>query len=763
MKKLIFVLLFPLTLNASLIVSDDYLSGVRPLGLSGAFTAFADDANAVVYNPAALSLLKYNQALINYSPLYLPGFMKSLLSMVYPVTKNSTLGISWYHLGFADAENGSYGVPELRFGDDLVTVGYGRPFILKNLAIGISAKFSYMSVELDGSSVGRGFGYNLSLSSLYQPLEKIKVGLVLNNIMPSLTKTSLLGTTVRYEDGSENMRFPFSFRMGAYYQPIKNLGIALDFVDPVCLGAEYWLFNMIGLRAGTRFDFPTDTSSSDLLMGALSFSGGASFKYQFGQADYAFTWRDGLPPVHELGMAFSWGYQAYLVDIVSVNINDVFPSLYKTYAKQEVVKLVLKNKSKESLQAKIGFKVDKVMKAPTEKSVLLKPGSLTEVELPAVFAEDILTVKDDSVVSGNIIISYRVEDKESKDISSHRMTLYGRNAFIWDDMDKVASFVTPQDPKVKEFSRGVLQAFRAAGGSVVSKNFHRAMLIFQALGVIGVTYVPDPSNPFGQTQTVIDYIQYPSETLKLRTGDCDDCTVLYASALESIGIRTACLITPDHIFMMFDSGLTADKAYSVFGDNELYIDDGETVWIPVETTMYGKTFFNAVKEGVKEMKKALASEGDESINVVNVGAAWASYQSSVPSVSDYELKQVDAKKMTSQMFKDGLVFIAMSEGQAFNDTMAMLKTTKNDARVNNKMGIYFGKYGFLDIAKEFFTDAAKFDPNWASPRSNMGNFYLLAGDYDKAINEYQAALQIAPSDPEITKNLEYARSLKNRK
>jgi hypothetical protein len=80
-------------------------------------------------------------------------------------------------------------------------------------------------------------------------------------------------------------------------------------------------------------------------------------------------------------------------------------------------------------------------------------------------------------------------------------------------------------------------------------DLEKAKLIFDALGQYGMYYVSDPNDPLG---TGIDYIQTPSETLSLKGGDCDDLAVLYASALESVGVGTALVHVPGHVFVAFE-------------------------------------------------------------------------------------------------------------------------------------------------------------------------------------------------------------------
>jgi len=84
---------------------------------------------------------------------------------------------------------------------------------------------------------------------------------------------------------------------------------------------------------------------------------------------------------------------------------------------------------------------------------------------------------------------------------------------------------------------------------------------------------------------VIDYIQYPRETLRRKSGDCDDLVAIYSAALESLGIYTLVIEVPGHMFMMLATDIDADA--DGYTNNDLYVIHKGKLWIPVETTVVG--------------------------------------------------------------------------------------------------------------------------------------------------------------------------------
>ena len=138
------------------------------------------------------------------------------------------------------------------------------------------------------------------------------------------------------------------------------------------------------------------------------------------------------------------------------------------------------------------------------------------------------------------------------------------------------------------------------------KSISVAASFFDAMGADGITYLADPSAPFtyfeGNAEAV-DTVNFPRETLIRRTGDCDDLTSLYASLLESAGISTGLVDVPGHVFVVFDSGLTADELRRYISPSFGFQVRNGTAWIPVEITMVGKSFNDAWTQGTVELKK----------------------------------------------------------------------------------------------------------------------------------------------------------------
>ncbi|HEY5614826.1 MAG TPA: hypothetical protein VIL52_02310, partial [Bacteroidota bacterium] len=176
----------------------------------------------------------------------------------------------------------------------------------------------------------------------------------------------------------------------------------------------------------------------------------------------------------------------------------------------------------------------------------------------------------------------------------------------WDgNVLSLKAFVTPNDPDLLRFTRTVLSNYKDSLSTIPKEldKFQSAMMLFNEFAS-RMVYVNDPNSSK-------DRVQYPSETLSLRGGDCDDMTVFYATTLASIGVATAFVdvIPPNqpqdgHIYLMFDTGVPAAQAELISSNSKRYVvrknEQGqETVWVPVETTEMSAGFQKAWESGAQ--------------------------------------------------------------------------------------------------------------------------------------------------------------------
>ena len=199
----------------------------------------------------------------------------------------------------------------------------------------------------------------------------------------------------------------------------------------------------------------------------------------------------------------------------------------------------------------------------------------------------------------------------------------GRSDFPWsikgmteaETFELLGVMVTPTDPAVKndliraaanyDPSRGMVSGYQSEGDSDNSV-YQRLDDIWQAeTNEFDMAYISTPvSFAPGDTQA----IRLPSEALSSSSGNCVELALLYASAVEAMGMQPVIVIVPGHAYL------------------GVRVDDTSNSYYFVETTMIGQaTFDEAVTEGGNEWDEAMPHENnnDEGYGWVEVSQARA--------------------------------------------------------------------------------------------------------------------------------------------
>lgn len=286
-------------------------------------------------------------------------------------------------------------------------------------------------------------------------------------------------------------------------------------------------------------------------------------------------------------------------------LSAVYPSSYELLAFRPIGRVRVKNVSDKPIEAKASFYIEKYMNAPTETpSVYILPGEEKEIPFNAVLNDQVKSVNTLTIREGNVYVS-ATPAEEYDDRFQTKVLIHGRND--WDgDVNSLRHFVTPDDPDVLRYTRDILLQFRDSLAAVPREleQVVKARLLFNSFAG-KLVYVDDPKQSS-------DYVQYPTETLTMKSGDCDDMTTCFASLVSSVGISTAFIdvIPPQapeksHVYLMFDSGLDPKFGNRISENSKRYIirknpKGVETIWLPIETTVITKGFDEAWSTGAQE-------------------------------------------------------------------------------------------------------------------------------------------------------------------
>lgn len=291
--------------------------GARPAALGGAFTGLADDAYALVYNPAGLAFLERASA----HGLVESRFGRALYGSIMAGGRNLGVGLVFFNVSnipWRDENNkpvqtGSFDFTQVGFtvagGISLADLPLGAGLgALQNLAVGLRAKILTVSTLPEGS----GAGFSLEPAFFYKlnnigNLGGLRIGVVIEN---------LLGLGVNYGSGHSE-GFPIGLRLGASLSPVPGATIAADIEanGTVHIGGEYKLANAQLARFGVQQLAVRGGLLVNPALVQASVGFGARIRGGL-QFDYTVLTHAELPLTHRVEVAYRFGFQSFLCPLL---------------------------------------------------------------------------------------------------------------------------------------------------------------------------------------------------------------------------------------------------------------------------------------------------------------------------------------------------------------------------------------------------------------------------------------------------------------
>lgn len=499
--------------------------GVRAIGMGGAYSSLADDASALFWNPAGLAWIGHQEFSATRGDLFGSGILDNQLALVLPLSGRQVAGIDWYHSGFDDGELG--------FGENRISAAWSLRFLSWGSAA-LTGKYLTRTTELDGAALGRGSGLGMDLGAIVAPTEALRLGVFGQDVFD---------TRLHYDGGgSDVVAYRRTLRLGGSYAWRQVATVALDLDDRWHLGLEVVPLPQLALRAGGQDDLHGDDGAT--------WSYGAGLKAGALHVDYAYEQHPMLRGSHHVGLSVNFNLNPARIRIERVEAHDVYASLYRSYVDQPIGTAQIRNLEDKPIETQVSVFVPGLMDVPARQSVILRPKALQEVPLRAAISPRVLRQTDDQSAQVQVGASYPSRRLVRTEKASARFVAYAPGAIDWSrGVAQAAAFVTPRDPLIERVARDAVHVVAADGATRFGcRNLAYACALFDVLGTFEIAYVPDPNNPFSsisETAHAVDTIQYPSQTLTRRAGDCDDTTVLMAALLASVGVNTQLVDAPE--------------------------------------------------------------------------------------------------------------------------------------------------------------------------------------------------------------------------
>jgi len=310
-------------------------TSARVQGMGGAFTAVADDINALFINPAGLKGLKETAFLANYTD-WIGDFTYSYFAYAMPMPYGA-VGIQVGYMNYGSFEETTLDNPDgtgnkLSASGSFVGVSYVRALTDK-LGVGITLKVIREAIAREsatGAAVDIGTHYNTGFKNLRIAMAIHNFGTDMSFKGPDLDISGIPeewsslynygGTPLPTTFKTAPYKLPLYFRLGLATDlvnvPLHRFTVDLDVVHPndgnekVMLGMEYAFDNMLFLRGGYRLDPDRTYDEWDNKTYTFGLSGGIGLKIGFGPSrigvDYAIYDNGRLGLNHYITLSYSF-------------------------------------------------------------------------------------------------------------------------------------------------------------------------------------------------------------------------------------------------------------------------------------------------------------------------------------------------------------------------------------------------------------------------------------------------------------------------
>ncbi len=462
------------------------------------------------------------------------------------------------------------------------------------------------------------------------------------------------------------------------------------------------------------------------------------------------------PDSEPIGVFVPGAFNRAPVEIAEVSIGNMLPANYKWYLKNPVGKAVVTNNVNVPFQnVKVSFRLKDFMDFATEKVIeKLEPQGRVEVPLIATVNNKILDITEETPIQAEVEVTYFESGKPHQVSIAKPLRIYARNAMIWDNPERVNAFINVNDPIVKRFQTGVRNdapPASAAAGSLNSKLL-TAIRLWTAVGEAGIRFQAAANNPF---ETIsqdpnfpVDYTQFPRDTIKNKTGECDDLATLLASLFSGANVATALLDYPGHIALMFDTG-AKDAEGAGLPEADLVKYNG-TWWLPIEPTQVGSSFAEAHRYAVtayREMEKS------GRVKVIDPAKAVDTFEPVTMPNTDWVAPMPDPAALAKKVESEAKGYAQRRYEFLKGGLEAKVAADASDVEALNGLGLLEVEMGKLDAAKARFEKAHEVDGTDAAILNNLGGVAFSKAEWATARTFFEKAAEQDPSDPGVWLNL----------
>jgi len=292
--------------------------GARYVGMGEASVACVNDAYAMYWNPASLTLLPRSNLLFTNVD-WIDDVQLNYVVFGKPIGDGSAFGISLTALTMGEMEVTTVKEPEgtgetFTASDYALSLGYARK-LTDRFSLGLSAKYIHERLSEERAS-GIAFDFG---TLFYTGFNSLRIGMSICNLGPELKldgpeldigyhPDNANSDEVKAKLTVEHYDLPLTFRFGLAYDllvsPNSQMTVSLeakhpnDNVQQASIGSEYVWKDMVFLRGGYKLNYEEE---------GLTLGGG--LKFQVGKItemkiNYAWVEFNRLQSVHRFSLGF---------------------------------------------------------------------------------------------------------------------------------------------------------------------------------------------------------------------------------------------------------------------------------------------------------------------------------------------------------------------------------------------------------------------------------------------------------------------------
>ena len=277
--------------------------GARAVGMGGAYSAVAEDASAIYWNPAGLVQIPKLSAMFMRTE-YVDDISYQYAAYAQRLSYDAVLGVSimMTDIGtIAGTDKSRNSIGSFNPQDQVFTLSYSKAileFSNKDLdvAMGLNAKYIKSEIKEDAKS----FAGDMGIMTFNFGAIPYRIGVMVSN----------MGQGLKFDQESDPL--PLTARFGGSINPFSNMLLAADFVFPkgnqmnIQAGVETYItpneLTRLTARAGIDMQQMSDGFSG------ISLGVGATL--QFFTLDYAFVPMGELGNTHRISLSFDFPFRS---------------------------------------------------------------------------------------------------------------------------------------------------------------------------------------------------------------------------------------------------------------------------------------------------------------------------------------------------------------------------------------------------------------------------------------------------------------------